>query len=138
MNNGNSNPYGELLGIIGRVSRENNSPSLQIGRVISPPPEIAISHNGIVLKKEDLWISHYLLTGYPRTARGHLVSATQYRGGGGGDSAYESHNHDIDNDYTDTIFTTDTLKVGEFVFLMPFFFNGDRQQFAVLDQAIKL
>lgn len=132
------NPYSEILGMIGAVSAQHNTPSLQIGRVIQAPPEIQISYNGIILERKDLWINSFLLQEYPRTARGHLVSETQPAAGGSGDAAYESHAHGINNDYTDTIFLTDTLKVGEYVFLMPFYFNGDRQQFAVLAQAIKL
>ena len=79
-----------------------------------------------------------MLQGYPRTAKGHIVSATQNAAGGGGYAEYASHNHEIDNDYTDSIIMTDTLKVGEFVFLMPFFFNDDRQKFAIMGQAVKL
>jgi hypothetical protein len=67
------------------------------------PPDIKVRYNGIILTKEELWISHYLLAGYGRTAKGHLVSATQNRAGGSGDAAYQSHNHDIDNDYTDSV-----------------------------------
>lgn len=138
MNGENVNPYGEFLGIMSRISNQNNSPSLQIGRVIAPPPEVKISYNGIILTKEDLWCDHSLLQGYPRTAKGHIVSATQNAAGGGGYAEYASHNHEIDNDYTDSIIMTDTLKVGEFVFLMPFFFNDDRQKFAIMGQAVKL
>ena len=60
----------------------SNSPSIQIGEILQSPPDIKVKYNGIVLTKEELWISHYLLAGYGRTARGHLVSATQNRAGG--------------------------------------------------------
>lgn len=138
MNNENKNPYGELIGMIGSISTENNTPSLQIGRVVAAPPEIQIAYNGIILTKKELWINSFLLQGYPRTARGHITSGTQPTAGGSGDAAYESHAHGIDNDYADSINLTDTLKIGEFVFLMPFYFNKDRQQFAILAQATKL
>ena len=131
-------PYGELLGIMTSVANNNNSPSLQIGKVIAPPPEIKIAYNGIVLEKEELWINSNLLVGYPRTAAGHIVSATQNAAGGGGYAEYASHNHGIDNDFTDSWQYTDTLKVGEDVFIMPFFFNNDTQMYAILGQATKL
>ena len=92
----------------------------------------------IVLTKEELWISHYLLAGYGRTARGHLVSATQNRAGGSGDAAYQSHNHDIHNDYTDSVITTDTLKPGMKVAIMPMLVNGKIQQYVILDEIVRL
>lgn len=97
-----------------------------------------MKYNGIVLTKEELWISHYLLAGYGRTARGHLVSATQNRAGGSGDAAYQSHNHDINNDYTDLVITTDTLKPGMKVAIMPMLLNGKIQQYVILDEIVRL
>ena len=133
------NPYTEILGIMDGVAANNQSPVIGIGQVISPPPEIKISYNGIVLEKDEIWISHYLLVDYPRTARGHIVSATQNRAGGSGYATYESHNHDIDNDYTDTIFYTDTLKIGEYVSVMPIqSSDGSNQQYIILDQIVRL
>lgn len=132
------NPYSEILSIISRISAQNNTPSLQIGKVLAAPPDVQIAYNGIILNRKDLWIDSFLLQEYPRTARGHIVSETQSAAGGSGEASYASHIHAIDNDYIDTIFLTDTLKVGEFVFLMPFFFNNDRKQFAILGQATKL
>ena len=132
------NPYGKLLDLVAGVSQSTNSPSLQIGKVIAPPPEIRIAYNGIELEKEELWINSNLLVGYPRTAAGHIVSATQNRAGGSGDAQYESHNHDINNDFSDSWTYTDTLKVGEYVFVMPFFDDQQKQVYAILGQATKL
>ena len=89
----------------------NNIPTTNlIGVVLKPPPNIEIKYNNIVLTKKEVYISHYLLAGYRREAQGHLVSATQNRGGGSGYAEYQSHNHDINNDYTNDIIYTDTLK----------------------------
>ena len=74
------------------------------------------------------------LAGYGRTARGHLVSATQNRAGGSGYAAYQSHNHEIDNDYTDSVITTDTLKLGMKAAIMPMLVNGKIQQYVILDE----
>ena len=80
-----------------------------------------------------------MLVGYERTAKGHIVSATQNRGGGGGYAAFESHNHDIDNDYTDNIVYTDTLKAGDYVSIMPMMSeDGSSQQYIILDKIVRL
>ena len=63
------NPYISLLNLMEQVSRSSNSPSIQIGEILQSPPDIQVKYNGIVLTKEELWISHYLLAGYGRTAR---------------------------------------------------------------------
>lgn len=75
------NPYISLLNLMEQVSRSSNSPDIQIGQILASPPDIKVRYNGIILTKEELWISHYLLAGYGRTAKGHLVSATQNRAG---------------------------------------------------------
>lgn len=135
----NENPYGKLLDIMAGVGKDVNSPSIQIGKVITPPPEIKISYNGITLEKEEIWISKYLLVDYERTAKGHIASATQNRAGGGGYAQYESHNHDINNDYTDNIIYTDTLKPGDYVSIMPMMSeDGTSQQYIILDQIVRL
>ena len=129
------NPYANFLNIVQGISQNNNSPCMQIGKVISPPPNIQIQYNGIILDKRELWINDYLLTGHSRTKQGHIVSATQNSAGGGGYAEYASHNHAIDNDYTDTDITTDTdLKAGSYVALMPLECSEDRttQQYIVL------
>ncbi len=135
----NKNPYGTILNIMQGVSKNTNSPSIQIGKILSPPPEIQVFYNGIILEKPEVWISQYLLVGYERTAKGHIVSATQNRAGGGGYAQYESHNHDIDNDYTDNIIYTDTLKAGDYVSIMPMMSeDGSSQQYIILDKIVRL
>ena len=59
------NPYISLLNLMEQVSRSSNSPSIQIGEILQSPPDIQVKYNGIVLTKEELWISHYLLAGQP-------------------------------------------------------------------------
>lgn len=86
-------------------------PTIGIGYVVSPPPNIQIQYNGYILTSKYLWIDEYWLPGHTR----HMVGATSYRGGGSGDSAYESHNHPIDNDEQ----LTDTWAAGDRVALLP-------------------
>ena len=91
----------------------------QLGIVLVPPPEIQIKLNNIILTKKDIYIDEHLLPWYVR----HYVGETQYRAGGSGMAAYESHNHPIHNDLT----LTDTLKVGDLVSVYPL--EGDQLYF---------
>ena len=132
------NSYEELLRIVSDVSIAANSPVMQIGTVLQSPPDIKVSYKNIILESPELYISEYLLTEYARTTRGHLVSATQNRAGGGGDAAYASHNHDINNDYTETIITTDTLMPGDKVAIMPVpSEDGTNQAYIILDKLVR-
>lgn len=128
------NPYQNILDIIAGVSVNNNSPCICIGKVISDLPNLQIQYNGIILDKNDLWINDYLLTNHTRTHRGHIVSATQNKSGGGGYAEFESHNHDINNPFTDSEATTDSdLKAGFYVALMPMLSeDGTKQKYIVL------
>ncbi|KMO87233.1 hypothetical protein AB840_04180 [Megasphaera cerevisiae DSM 20462] len=119
------------------IAQEERPQGTMIGIVTAPPPDIKVMVNNIELTKEDVYISEYLLIGYQRTGKGHIVSATQNRGGGSGDAAYESHNHDINNDYTDTIIYTDTLKVGDRVSVIPVY-GQDAQLYIIEDKVVKL
>lgn len=129
------NPYSTILGLMKDTSINSNSPSIQIGKIIASPPEIQVSYNGIILDSKDIWISSYLLIGYTRTAKGHIVSATQDAAGGSGEAQYASHNHAIDNDYTDSIIYTDTLLAGDYVSIMPMVSeDNSSQQYIILDK----
>ena len=58
--------------------------------------------------------------------------------GGSGDAAYQSHNHDIDNAYTDSVIYTDTLKPGMYVAIMPMLINDRIQQYIILDEIVRI
>ena len=103
-------PYKAMLMLFRNVGGKAGLQStVQIGTIVSPPPEIKVQWNGMLLDKKWFYIDDYWLQGHTRQIRGHIISATQNRGGGIGDSAYESHNHDINNDYTASIIYTDTV-----------------------------
>ena len=105
-----------------------------IGEIITPPPALTVSYNGMVLDSKYLWIDEYWLQGHTRNARGHIISATQNRSGGSGDPAFASHNHDIDNDYTDSIIYTDTWQNGDKVLMVPIVGQDQKsvEQFVIL------
>lgn len=124
----------KVLGIMHDVA-ESHVPTAQSVGIIVQPPDIVVKWNNIELTKENIYIAGYLLVGYRREARGHIVSATQNRSGGSGDAAYASHNHDIDNDYTDDIIYTDTLKPGDLVSVLP---CAGSQLYIITDKLVKL
>ena len=114
----------KILDIHHQIAEEHTPHGTSIGKIISPPPNIQIAWNDVILTKEQIYIDEYLLIGHKREAKGHIQSATQDRAGGGGYAEFESHNHDIDNDYTETLILTDTLKVGDLVEVTPM--KGDQ------------
>ena len=135
----NETPESQLLGILNGVAKNNQPETIQIGKVLAPPPNIKIQYKDFILEKEDVWFSEYLLIGYERTAKGTIVSETQPRSGGGGYALFASHTHEINNPYTDNIIYTDTLKPGEYVSIMPIQqVEGTTQQYIILDKIVHL
>lgn len=135
----NETPESQLLGILNGVAKNNQPETIQIGKVLAPPPNIKVQYKDFILEKEDIWISEYLLIGYERTAKGTIVSETQPRSGGGGYALFASHTHEINNPYTDNIIYTDTLKPGEYVSIMPIQqVEGTTQQYIILDKIVHL
>lgn len=124
-------PYGRILGVMQNVGRDSNNEPLNIGKILASPPDIKVQYKGIVLSKEEIWISSYLLPGYTR----HMVGATEFKGGGGGYAEYESHNHPIDNNET----WTDTLVSGDYVSITPLpAEDGKPQQYIIHDKIVHL
>ena len=135
----NETPESQLLGILNGVAKNNQPETIQIGKVLAPPPNIKVQYKDFILEKEDVWISEYLLIGYERTAKGTIISETQPRSGGGGYALFASHTHEINNPYTDNIIYTDTLKPGEYVSIMPIQqVEGTTQQYIILDKIVHL
>ena len=135
----NETPESQLFGILNGVAKNNQPETIQIGKVLAPPPNIKVQYKDFILEKEDVWISEYLLIGYERTAKGVIKSETQPRSGGGGYALFESHTHEINNPYTDNIIYTDTLKPGEYVSIMPIQqVEGTTQQYIILDKIVQL
>ena len=134
-------PYKGLVGLTKALAEGAAlQPTAGIGTILSPPPDIKISYHGYILDKENLWIDEYWIPGHTRTNKGHIVSATQERSGGGGYAEFASHNHDIDNDYTDSQTKTDTWKVGDKLELIPVLGEDERttKQFIVGKKLVRL
>lgn len=126
-----------LVNTVHQIAQGERPQGTMIGIILASPPNIQVQVNNIVLTKEDVYISEYLLIGYERTAKGHIKSATQNAAGGNGYAQYESHNHKIDNDYTDNIIYTDTLQPGDRVSVIPVY-GQDSQLYIIEDKVVKL
>lgn len=127
------NPYKALVSLQRKLSRgAAMQPTIGIGYIVSPPPNIKIKYNGYIVTNKYLWIDDYWLPGHTR----HMVGATSYRGGGSGDPAYESHNHPIDNDEQ----LTDTWAVGDHVAMLPITAEDNRTttQYIILGKLKRL
>ena len=120
-----------IVDTIHGIAQSHAPMEAMIGKVISPPPNLQIAWNNIVLTKEQLYIDVHLLKGYYREVKGHIKSGTQVADCGCG----SSHSHGIDNSYTETYITTDTLRAGDFVSVLPI--KGG-QQFIILGRVVYL
>lgn len=126
----NENPYSSMLDIVYGAAKDCQSPTIQIGTVITSPPNLTVSYNGMILNSEELYISEYLLPDYTR----HMVGSTSNQSGGSGYAEFASHSHPIDNDET----WTDTLVYGDKVAMMPCQSeDGTKQQYIVLDKIVR-
>ena len=118
----------KIIETIHEVAASHESMEASIGKILSPPPDIQILWNDIILTREQIYIDFFLLKNYYREAEGHLKSGTQ-------DAGHHTHAHSIDNDYTETWITTDTLKKGDLVSVFPL---KDGQHFIILGKLIYL
>lgn len=134
------NPYKSML-LLYQKAAENTAiqQGIEIGTIVSPPPELKILWHGMTLDKRHFYIDEkWIPNQHHRAAKGHIISATQNRSGGGGEAAFASHNHDIDNDYIEAFIYTDTWKVGDKVAMLPVFDDNDKQQAQQFIIAMKL
>ncbi len=124
-----------LVNLQHHIADEHKQLTPTVGKVLTPPPDLSVEWNNIVITKEQIYLNEYWLPGHTRTHSGHIVSETQPRAGGGGYAEFASHTHDIHNDYTDTETLTDTLKPGDFVSVYP---QEGGQLFIVENKLVKL
>lgn len=132
------NPYSELLGIMNGVGRNNQSPTIQIGTILEPPPNIKVRYKSIILEAAECYISEYLLTQYKRSAEGNIKTITEKVAGGSGEAQYASHAHPVNHYYSESWITTDTLQPGDKVAIMPCESeDGTSQTYIILDKIVR-
>lgn len=136
-----------------KIAQSHSPVGISIGTVLSPPPEIKIAWNNIILEAEDLYIDQFLLPNYQRAlkgneeipkAEGDIKTSTKNKQGGAGKPRYVSHAHKINNSYdasikgeykASAIYTDCGLLAGDLVSLLPI--EGG-QKFIVLGKVIYL
>ena len=99
-----------------------------LGKVISPPPNLRIAWNNIVLERQQLYIDVFLLKTFFREMKGHIETVTEVAG-------HHEHTHIIDASYVATMIMTDTLRAGDLVSVLPI--KGG-QHFVILGRVIYL
>lgn len=102
-------PYVKMLNLMKKKGAESNPPSIGIGKVISPPPEIIVQTSNLQLYKDDLYIADYLLSGYSRQVS-------------------------IPNCNGTAMSMVDTIKVGDELAILP---TGDNQTWIILCKVVK-
>lgn len=126
-----------LVHSVHAISKSENPMGLRIGVVTSPLPNLVIHVDNIDITNEQIYLNDYWKPGHYREAKGHIISETQPRDGGGGYAEFASHTHAIHNDYTDTIIMTDTLRVGDEVTVEPIY-RQNEQLYYIGQKVVKL
>lgn len=121
------NSVSKMLALQHEIAEDHTPLLPSVGKVLTPPPDLSVAWNDIILTKEQIYLNEYWLPGHKR----HIVGETSFRGGGGGLAMYESHNHPIDNDET----WMDTLKPGDIVSVYP---QKGGQIFIIESKLVKL
>lgn len=125
-----------------------------LGVVLQEPPELQIAWNNIIIEPAQIYISDFLLLGYTRNYKGKwqaeqmkgtIKTQTNSRKGGGGDPAFRSHTHKVNDDYKasdneaeykESAVSMDYgLKAGDIVTMLPI---NNAQQFIVLSRLVYL
>lgn len=129
------NPYSTLIRIMREQGAKYNPPSIQIGQVISPPPNIAIKIGDLQVDKDNILIADYLLSDYRRQIAIPETTATGTMTTELADSPYV-HAHTITEvGIQGGIQFTDTLKQGDVVAVIP---TEDRQTYIILAKLVRL
>ena len=71
-----SNPINNLYAVMRRQGAKLNPPAVQIGQVISPPPDLVIKIGDLQIDKDNILLADYLNEGYQRTESLASTAAT--------------------------------------------------------------
>lgn len=126
------NPYSKMIEIMKRQSANSNPPSIQIGEVIEPPPNLIIKVNDLQIDKDNILIADYLLKDYMREVRTDTMANTPSKQYVTGTTTVSgTHDHNIKNLtlHNTKVYTEDTLEKGDLLAVMPVY---DRQLYIIL------
>ena len=111
------NPYSKLIEQMQRQGKNMNTPSIQIGRVVSPDP-LTVEIGELQIDKDNILISDSLLSDYKRNIK---LSNTNVSGSTNNAEIEDkgSHEHNIDSlsinsaniEFTDRLKTDDKLAI---------------------------
>ncbi len=126
------NPYSKMIEIMQKQGATSNPPSIQIGEVIEPPPNLIIKVNDLQIDKDNILIADYLLKDHMREVRTDTMTNTpskQYVTGA--TTVNSNHSHSIANLTLENtkIYTEDTLEKGDLLAVLPV---HDRQLYIIL------
>jgi len=107
-------PYSRFIKIMREQGSYYNPPAIQIGEIISPPPNLKIRVGDLQLDKDDVLIADYLLADYTRE--------------------YQTSSDKISWSISNYIKWVDTLKQGDLVALLA---TADKQTYIVLCKVVK-
>lgn len=124
----------KVVDTIHGIAKGEQPMGMRIGVVTSAYPNLVVRVDNIDITNEQIYINDYWKPNHYREAKGHIISETQPRAGGGGYAEFASHTHAIDNDYTNTIIMTDTLRVGDEVTVFPVY--GQEEQLYYIGQKV--
>ena len=127
------NPYSNLIEIMQKQGSSSNPPSIQIGIVVDPPPNLIIKVNDLEIDKNNILISDYLLKGYKQKITIPETIAT----GRTSEAGEHSHSHSVNRiGIVDAEITlVDALKVGDKLVVLP---TSDMQTYIIIARVVSL
>lgn len=127
-----NNPYSKIIEIMKDKGSANNPPSIQIGEVISPPPNLIIKIGDLQVDKDNILIADYLLRDHMREVRTDgmtNIPSKQYETGTTTVNSNHSHSIESFTIHNTKMYTDDTLIKGDLLAVMPVY---DRQLYIIL------
>ena len=129
------NPYSKLIEQMKKQGATSNSPSIQIGEVISPDP-LTVRKGDLQIDKDNILIADYLLKDYRRKVKIPEATATgETNNVSVGD--HGTHKHSVDKIGVNEVEITflDTLKQGDKLAILS---TGDGQTYIILARVVSL
>lgn len=120
------NPYSEALALMEKRGAKNNPPSICIGTIVAPPPNIVLTLGKLQIDKDNIFIADYLLSGYQREISIEQAAATG--------SACQGSVSSVGIPDTKMSYK-DTLKAGDSVAVLA---TADRQKYIVFCKVVNM
>lgn len=134
-----SNPYSDLVSIMRDQGSAYNPPSIQLAKVVTPPPNLIISMGDLQLDGGNLLVADYLLSGYQREVILPVATPDSESISPAAVGDHGSHTHTVTTTAaapTPGIMTfTDTLKAGDQLAVMP---TSDKQTFLIIGRMVSI